>query len=218
MMAQSFDGASRNPAHKPPSRQHDKVRSVRLLVALALTLILASIANTAAQPSENFPPAPAMPMATSSKAARPAASAPEPDGIDSARCRRARSDLETALGEANDRHADAASALALARQQTALACLGQTNSLPAPASRWQPPLAVPPFQSIQPIRPAGPAPAPVVRAAPLPPVAIPRASVITSCDAGGCWDSDGARLQRSGPNLIGPRGPCTPQGTLFNCP
>lgn len=48
-MAQSFKSASRNPAHKPPSRQHDKVRSVRLLVALALTLILAGIANTAAQ-------------------------------------------------------------------------------------------------------------------------------------------------------------------------
>jgi hypothetical protein len=210
MMAQSFDGASRNPAHKPPSRQHDKVRSYRLLVALALTLILASIANTAAQPSENFPPAPVMPKATPSKATRPAASAPEPDRLVSARCQRARSDLELTLGEANDRQPDAASALA--RQQTALACLGQANSHAAPASHWQPPLAVPPIQ------PTEPATAPVVRAAPLPPVAIPRASVISSCDAGGCWDSDGVRLQRSGPNLMGPRGPCTPQGTLFNCP
>ncbi|MEO7954106.1 MAG: hypothetical protein ABIR35_08450 [Polaromonas sp.] len=216
-MAQSFKSASQNPAHKPPSRQHDKVRSVRLLVALALTLILAGIANTAAQ-GVNFQPATALPMAAPSQATRPAASAPEPDGIDSARCRRARGDLELALGEASDRQPDTASALALARQQAASACLGQANSHAAPASRWQPSLAIQPAQPIQPITPAGPAPAPVVRAAPLPPVAIPRASVISSCDAGGCWDSDGARLQRSGPNLIGPRGPCTPQGTLFNCP
>ena len=118
-MGQSFNGASQNPAHKPPSRQHDKVRSVRLLVALALTLILASIANTAAQ-SLNLQAATAMPMATSSKAARPAASAPEPDRLVSAKCQRARSDLETALGEANDRHADAAPALAATAGRAAI--------------------------------------------------------------------------------------------------
>ena len=145
-MAPSVNGAGRNPEHKPPSREHDQVRSVRLLVALALTLILAGVANTAAQ-GVDLPPAVGMPKA-------------------------------------------------------------QVKSQAPHASRWQPPLAV------QPIKPATPA----VPAAPLPPVAIPRASVITACDAGGCWDSDGARLQRSGPNLMGPRGPCTPHGTLFNCP
>ena len=61
-MARNFTSASRNPAHKPPSREHDQVRSVRLLVALALTLILAGVANTAAQ-SVNFQPTTTKPEA-----------------------------------------------------------------------------------------------------------------------------------------------------------
>ena len=41
---------------------------------------------------------------------------------------------------------------------------------------------------------------------------------ITSCDAGGCWANDGSRLNRLGPNLWGPRGICTVQGSLLQCP
>jgi hypothetical protein len=45
-----------------------------------------------------------------------------------------------------------------------------------------------------------------------------RPYAITSCDAGGCWANDGSRLNRVGPNLWGPRGVCTVQGTLLQCP
>lgn len=41
---------------------------------------------------------------------------------------------------------------------------------------------------------------------------------VTSCDPGGCWASDGTRLQRVGPNLLGPQGFCTTQGALVHCP
>ena len=40
----------------------------------------------------------------------------------------------------------------------------------------------------------------------------------TSCDALGCTASDGTRLTRSGPLLMGPRGACTVQGSVLNCP
>jgi hypothetical protein len=41
---------------------------------------------------------------------------------------------------------------------------------------------------------------------------------IAACDATGCWTSDGRRLQRTGPVLLGPRGFCTLNGTLLSCP
>lgn len=41
---------------------------------------------------------------------------------------------------------------------------------------------------------------------------------ITSCDPVGCWASDGTRLQKVGPNLLGPKGFCTVQGYALNCP
>ena len=40
----------------------------------------------------------------------------------------------------------------------------------------------------------------------------------TSCDAGGCWDSNGTRYNRMGPTLIGPSGVCSQQGAFLNCP
>ena len=45
-----------------------------------------------------------------------------------------------------------------------------------------------------------------------------RPYAITSCDSGGCWANDGSRLNRVGPNLWGPRGICTVQGSLVQCP
>jgi hypothetical protein len=42
--------------------------------------------------------------------------------------------------------------------------------------------------------------------------------MVTTCDIGGCWTSDGTRLQRAGPDLVGPRGVCTVQGALAFCP
>jgi hypothetical protein len=53
----------------------------------------------------------------------------------------------------------------------------------------------------------------------LPPVAVPRAAaVITTCDPGGCWDSEGRRLNHLGPMLVGPRGLCNLQAGIANCP
>jgi hypothetical protein len=57
-----------------------------------------------------------------------------------------------------------------------------------------------------------------VTSTPLPALAIPRPTVITTCDPGGCWDSAGHRLNNLGPMLVGPRGPCTLQGGIANCP
>jgi hypothetical protein len=53
------------------------------------------------------------------------------------------------------------------------------------------------------------------------PMVAPRAPVplsITACDAAGCWASDGTRLPRAGPVLLGPRGVCTQAGNLLQCP
>jgi hypothetical protein len=51
---------------------------------------------------------------------------------------------------------------------------------------------------------------------PLPAPVLPKS--ITSCDALGCWASDGTRLQRVGPNLLGPRGFCSAPGGVLQCP
>jgi hypothetical protein len=58
---------------------------------------------------------------------------------------------------------------------------------------------------------AAPALAPVL---PVQPTLV----TITTCDPGGCWASDGSRLQRFGPNLVGPRGVCTVQASQLHCP
>ena len=134
---------------------------------------------------------------------------PESDPLASDECQLARSELDTALNAAAKNRHDKAAQLAQARQRMALACLGPASSSQAATRSRQTPLVVPP------IVPAAPTPPVVV---PPPALTVPRTSIITACDAGGCWDSDGARLQRSGPNLMGPRGPCTAQGALFNCP
>ncbi len=108
------------------------------------------------------------------------------------------------------------------RKQAAQACLGGDGQPPPPAQHiGQQPVAVPPILS--------PIPSPDrVQAAPLPraaagvapaPLARPAAPpTVTGCDQAGCWASDGTRLNRVGPVLQGPRGMCTVQGALLNCP
>lgn len=49
------------------------------------------------------------------------------------------------------------------------------------------------------------------------PSPLPLLSLV-SCDAAGCWASDGTRLQRSGPLLLGPRGFCNVAGSVLSCP
>jgi hypothetical protein len=50
------------------------------------------------------------------------------------------------------------------------------------------------------------------------PVPTPPLVSITSCDANGCWASDGTRLQRFGSQLLGPRGVCSRVGAVVHCP
>jgi hypothetical protein len=102
------------------------------------------------------------------------------------------------------------------RRQAAHICLGSRADAPpppAPQRQTQAPITVAPVGPARPVR-AIPPPAP-----PTPP--SPRAQAPTtllSCDPTGCWASDGSRLNRMGQNLLGPRGLCTVQGTLVQCP
>ena len=98
------------------------------------------------------------------------------------------------------------------RKAAARACLGLTEEARPSGRAAQAPLRVPSPVITPPRRPAiaeGPVIAPEV---------IKRPPVLTSCDPGGCWDSNGTRLNRAGPNLIGPGGVCSQHGAFLNCP
>lgn len=44
-------------------------------------------------------------------------------------------------------------------------------------------------------------------------------AIITSCDAGGCWDNLGGRYNGSGNTFVGPNGRiCNRSGTMIECP
>jgi hypothetical protein len=130
------------------------------------------------------------------------------DPLKSGECGQSLAALEAARA---DRGAGAR--LEALRQQATQACLGGSGEARRPSPVAQPPIVVPP-----PIV-AVPAPAEAPRPAPPPsPVAIQRPPVLTSCDAGGCWDSNGGRLNRAGPTLIGPGGACVVTGQVVHCP
>jgi hypothetical protein len=101
------------------------------------------------------------------------------------------------------------------QERVARACLRAGPDRPPPAGRRaQPPMAAPP---------SGAAPAPRLpaprSAAPTPLPRLQMPSTVMSCDATGCWTSDGIRLQKIGPNqLLGPRGFCNPVGGTVTCP
>lgn len=142
-------------------------------------------------------------------------------GLDTIECRQALQGLqreEARVAEARRRDGMAdrpggMNALRTAQRQAALACLGGPPDVPAPPRAAQPSMAAPPPAST-----ALPAPLPPSRAEiPAPP--RPSAPItLGACDATGCWASDGTRLQRVGPNLLGPRGLCTTAGSVVNCP
>lgn len=94
------------------------------------------------------------------------------------------------------------------------ACLGGTGAASRPAPVAREPIAVPPPTIALPT----PQPLPGPPAAPSPPLAVDRPPVITACDAGGCWDSNGTRMHSAGPLLIGPAGVCTTAGNTVRCP
>lgn len=140
---------------------------------------------------------------------------PADDPLQSAACRRAVDALE-----AHERHLPAAAGAASApaharlralRREASTTCLGAApDRAPSRATRR------PPIEIASPAR--GPAPRPAaVEVLPAVQRTAPPAS-ITGCDATGCWASDGTRLQRLGTDLVGPRGVCSVQGTLLQCP
>lgn len=100
------------------------------------------------------------------------------------------------------------------RSAASQACLGTAAVPTRPARIAQPPVVVPPPQIEVPERAARP-PAPSL---PPPPVAIARPATPVTCDAGGCWTSDGTHLRHVPPNLAGPTGLCTQHGGLVYCP
>lgn len=128
----------------------------------------------------------------------------------------------------------APAALIEARRMAARICL-RDRADPALATPLQPRLAQPPLElapgrvAPAPSKPAAraatgmpraPAPVGANGRAGLPAVPRPAAAppVIVGCDAYGCNLSDGTRANRSGPNLIGPRGLCVQQGVQLICP
>ncbi|HET9643103.1 MAG TPA: hypothetical protein VFP68_07070 [Burkholderiaceae bacterium] len=142
------------------------------------------------------------------------------DPLQSPECRRAMEGLRTeeaaAESEADGQTREALrKRLQAPRRAAALACLGGRPDPPLPPQRMaQPPASVTlvpvPSAAAPAARPSTPPPA-IPRPAPPPPM-------VTACDATGCWASDGTRLQRAGPLLLGPRGPCNVQGVALHCP
>jgi len=101
------------------------------------------------------------------------------------------------------------------RRAAALACLGESDDEMRPGpSRVEAPVATP----------RGTVPPP------LPPLRLPNTTTpprvaspnpprtLSACDANGCWTNDGIRLQRVGPQLLGPSGFCSTAGNSVQCP
>jgi hypothetical protein len=144
-----------------------------------------------------------------------AAQVAEPDPMSSRECMAAREELEQAISKAAPDRQARPERIARARRQAALACLGPSSSSRERSGAPQPAQVVPaPVVGVRPV----PAPPAAALAVPQPPLAIPRPAVITACDPAGCWDSEGRRLNNMGPLLMGPRGLCTLQGGVLNCP
>jgi hypothetical protein len=104
--------------------------------------------------------------------------------------------------------------LAAARRDVARHCLAAREDPPRAGRLAEPPVAVPPVAG-GPV-PQPPSTPPTTLPARVPPIQAPVA--ITTCDSGGCWTSDGTRLQRLGPTLLGPRGACSVVGAVVHCP
>lgn len=137
------------------------------------------------------------------------AGAQDGDPLKSPACGAALADLQAARAAGTG-----AAAVETLRAGAASVCLGSAAVPQRPGRLAQPPVAVPAPQVEVPAR-AAPLPPP---AAPLPPVAIERPAVPATCDANGCWTTDGTHLRHVPPGQAGPRGVCTQQGGLVVCP
>jgi len=146
------------------------------------------------------------------------AAAQDADRTHSPECRKALDALQAQEAKATPdapAKGEALKELQALRKQAARACLGGTGNPPPPSPNVSlPPPTLPPPAVRLPPRPAAPPIAPpVTSAAPVRP-----APVVTGCDSTGCWTSDGSRLPRLGPGVIGPRGFCTVNGVEVHCP
>jgi hypothetical protein len=100
-----------------------------------------------------------------------------------------------------------------ARRDVARQCLEAREDPPRAGRLAEPAIEVPPVAGAR----ATPSTPPTTMPARIPPVQPP--VVITTCDTGGCWTSDGQRLPRLGPTLLGPRGQaCSVVGAVVHCP
>lgn len=145
-----------------------------------------------------------------------AASAQAADPLKSVECTQALDALqarEAAMRPAREPRGAPSEAAARAglqpyRQRVARECLGKEDLAPERAPRA--PIAVSPVTS--------PSPARLPAREPMPPaVTLPPLRTVTQCDPSGCWTSDGLRLNRLGPVLVGPPGACTVQSGLLSC-
>jgi len=146
------------------------------------------------------------------------AAPPAPTGSPrSAACARALDTLrereDRVLAAAREKIDAARQSMLQARRTAALACLRETgdDSVVPPSTRIEVPPTAPP-RTASPLTPPRPAATP--KAVPAPPVA----RTLGACDANGCWTSDGVRLQRVGPQLLGPNGFCSTTGASVQCP
>ena len=133
---------------------------------------------------------------------------------ESAACDRARRGLEHALQAHVVNNTTSSVRLEAARRQAQAACLGgDATTTPGRRVAPQPPFAVP-----DPPLPAARMPAPAV-ALPLPSVPLPSPRVLGPCDATGCWDNQGRRLNEGGGIYSAPGGGvCSVQGVFATCP
>ena len=133
-----------------------------------------------------------------------------PDPLRSPACVAARTELEALLAQPRA----AGERLEQARRRTARVCLGASGDGARQRSgAAEPPQVVPPPSTV----PRQPAMPPVLAPAPAP-LSVPRPTVITTCDPAGCWDSEGRRLNQTGPLLVGPGGVCSGLGDIVACP
>ncbi|HWI82464.1 hypothetical protein [Ramlibacter sp.] len=136
------------------------------------------------------------------------AGAADADPMLTPKCLAARGELEALLVQLGPKPDPR---LEQARRRAADLCLGRASGRPQRAGAPEPALVVPPTAAAA----MRETPPPAVAA---PPPVIPRPTVVTTCDPGGCWDSQGRRLNQMGPLLVGPGGVCSVQGGLVNCP
>lgn len=142
----------------------------------------------------------------------------EADALKSPACLAARERLEAIMAEDKPDIVR----LRAARQRGARACFRAEADAAEqqPARLERPRIVLPPPGTPVPVPAApvvpsvpatagvAPSPAPAVQ-----PAQVPR------CDAGGCWDAQGQRLNRVGSQLANPQGQlCTQQGTVLSCP